>query len=252
MEHSSKFVTDTLMIDAGLNLSFTENDVKCEQLKAVFLPYYTEQESLDMMIVLKRTIMPAQSIRAGKKMGLEALTVELPMDNPLSIEQAFSTLNIETKIINAIPFGCVMPDPVNSTLAYELVLLHIEPLNLLFKENGIYSQKPNEYEIGVVAFKDLLHGIQNNVITDLKTRMILDEFYILASEEAKAQNNGNHDNSGKKDLLNGGANLPAGYGSQNGTVKTRDIPEEVLQANSKKDHGALYTAPVKGFQTITR
>ena len=197
--------------------------------------------------------MPGQFLRNGKKMSLTALTVTLPADEPpLSVEQAFDRLNLDTKITNSTPFGSVMPDPESSSLAYELVLVNIEPLNLINEEHGIFYQQIGEYEIGVADFKDLVEGIQKNVIQDLKTRLVLNELYVLALEEA--QNPQQQYITGDPNLIGGGANLPPGFGSQTETMPTADIPEEIIKENSQMNYGAMYSQIKKTttFEEVTK
>lgn len=247
---NNSFVKDTILIDEKLNI--TVETLKKEMLQAVFLPYYTDPESLELKIVLKRSILPGCYHTTGRKLGLSALTVELPADNPLTIEQAFEKLNLDTKIENAVPFGSVMPLPQTSTLMYEMVLVNIEPLNLIDEERGIYYQEKGKFEIGVADFKDLISGIQSNIVQDLKTRMMLNELYLLAVEESARNNESNQMMSGNKDLIGGGSNLPDGYGEQTDTMKTSNIPDEVMKQNSQMDYGSIYsgTSSKGDFKTI--
>jgi len=231
MSRKSSFASDTVLIGKGIEKEFTENDVAIDSLHAVFLPYYISPISNELTVVLKRTVTPGQYFRTGNKVGLTALTVELPMETPLTIEQAFEKLELNTEIVNPIPFGCVMPDPINSMLAYEIVLVNIEPLKLLDTATGIFKQVPNEYEIGVVEFREIIGAIQENTVTDLKTRFILSELYLMALEESQL-------NAGQS--IGSGQNLPAGFGSQEGTMKTGNISDEVIKEKSKLDQGSIY------------
>ena len=246
MSKKSSFVDDTILIESGLD--FEINTVKKEQLKAAFLPYYIDPESLELKVVLKRSILPGQFTASGKKMGLTALTVDLPMNEQITIEQAFEKLNLNTKVVNPIPFGSVMPDVENSSIAYELVVVNVEPLNLIDSERGIFHQEKGVYEIGVAEFRDIVEGIKNGIIQDMKTRLLLNELYILAIEESRQNQDPNNMMTGNPDLIGGGLNLPAGYGSQSETVKTSNIPDEVIEQNSKMDFGSIYSkvTPTQG------
>ena len=158
---------------------------------------------------------------------------------------------MDTQIENAIPFGSVMPFPETSNKAYELVVINIAPLKLIDEERGIYYQEKGKFEIGVTEFKDVIQGIQNEVIQDLKTRLILNELYILALEESSKNQNTNQ-MAGNPSLIGGGANLPAGYGEQTETMKTSNIPDEILEQNSQMDYGAIYSkSSVGNFEEIS-
>jgi len=246
----SNFVNDTVLIDEKLNIHIEE--LKREMLQAVFLPYFTDPESLELRVVLKRSIMPGAFNVVGRKLGLSALTVELPTDNPITIDQAFDLLNLDTRIENAIPFGSVMPLPYTSTIMYEMVLVHIEPLQLIDEERGIYYQEKGKFEIGVLDFKDIIAGIHNNIVQDLKTRLLLNELYIMALEESAKNRDPNQMMVGNKDIIGGGSNLPNGYGQKADTMKTSLIPNEIIEQNSQKDFGAIYAkkSTEKSFKTI--
>lgn len=246
----TNFIKDTLMIDERVNIDIPE--IEGEMLRAVFLPYYIDPLSLELKVVLKRSIMPGAYARIGRKMGLSALYVELPEDDPLTIEQAFAQLGLNTKMENAIPFGGVMPSPIDSTLAFEMVVVNVEPLDLIDEERGIFFQKKGEYEIGVVEFKDIMEGIQNNIIQDIATRLLLNELYIMAVEEGQKNQDPNTMMTGNEGLIGGGSNLPNGYGEQTDTMKTSVVPDEILEANSKMDFGAIYSkaSPKSDFKSV--
>ncbi len=179
----SSFIKDTKLIDEKIKLVDREELIKGE-LQVVFLPYYVDPKSLKLMTVLKREIAYGGYVRTGRKMSISALTTILPTDKPITLEEAFNKLNLQTSIQNAIPFGSVMLDPINSTEAFELVLVQVEPISPMDQKTGIISQVKGQYEIGLVPFDDILDAIQSNLIQDLKTRMILSELYIMALEES--------------------------------------------------------------------
>jgi len=251
----SKFIKDTIEIDKKIKVEI--NAVKHDPLQAVILPFYFDPDSgNDLTVVLKRSIMPGSYARTDRKMGLSALTVDLPEDSKIGFEEVFNSLGLESQIQNAIPLGSVMPLPYTSTLCYELVLVHIEPVIHLDKQRGIVLQKKGEYEIGTMKFSDLVHAIRDRFVQDLKTKLILNELYILSVEESvkQMQNNqqGNH-MIGNKDMI-GGGNLPAGFDNQTDTMPTSTIPDEVIAANSKKDYGAMYSIakPTDNFSTVEK
>lgn len=248
MIKNSTFANDTILIGEKLEIPLDETNLKVESLNAVFLPYYLSPISSELSVVLKRSIMPGQFFRTGSKMGLSALEVELPMDNPITIEQAFELLELNTNIVNAIPFGCVMPDPTNSTKAYELVLVNIEPLTLKHESSGIFFQKEGEYEIGVSEFRALLPAIQHNAVTDLKTRILLNELYIMALEEATILK---QDNTSNSNVIGGGYNHPSEFENSNDfndVMKTGNITDEIIKQQSRLDQGAMYA--VKSANTF--
>lgn len=179
----SNFIKDTKLIDEKIKLTDKE-ELRKGELQVVFLPYYVDPKTLKLMTVLKREIAYGGYVRTGRKMGISALTTVLPIEKPLTVEEAFEKLNLQTTIQNAIPFGSVMLDPINSTEAFELVLVQVEPIIPLDAKTGIVHQVKGQYEIGLVPFDDILDAIQSNLIQDLKTRMILSELYIMALEES--------------------------------------------------------------------
>lgn len=229
----SSFVRDTKLINDRININDHQGVIN-GNLEVVFLPYYVDPETLKLTVVLKRSIMNGSYAMNGTKMGLSALTVSLPKDNPITLEDAYAQLGLNTTIQNAIPFGAVMSNPFNSTETYEMVVVQVEPIQLLDTKKGIVSQMKGEYEVGIVPFDDILEAIQSNFIQDLKTRMILSELYIMALEEA-------NNTTSNESVIGGGANLPSGFGSQENTIKTTDIPDEIILENSQKDYGAIYS-----------
>lgn len=248
----SEFIKDTILIGEKLNVQLRE--VEQTSLRAVILPYYIDPDTMDLVVVLKRSIMSGGYLRNGRKMGITAITIDLPEDKPITIEEAYASLNLGAKFQSAIPFGSVMISPENSTETYELVLVQTEPFTFLDKQRGIIKQEKGKYEIGAVKFSEIVEGIQNQIVNDIKTRLILNELYILAIEEGNKSannNNGNH-NTG---IIGGGENLPPGFGGDNyDTVKTSPIPDDVIAKNSQMDFGAMYAkASTSGdFKTIER
>ena len=249
----SDFIKDTLLIDDQLPVP---TGIAPSVLKAVILPYYMDPDSLDLTVVVKRSLLPGGFARTGRKMGISALTVELPEDTPITLDQAYASLNLTAKMQNAIPFGSVMPSPESSSEAFELVLVHTEPFEFLDKKRGIIHQEKGKYEIGAVKFAELIEGISGHIISDMKTRLILNELYILAIEESMKQQQGTPGNQtvGRSDMVGGGSNLPPGFGDQTDTVKTSTIPDDIIAKNSQTDFGAMYArASTNGdFKTIER
>jgi|SaaInlStandDraft_4_1057021.scaffolds.fasta_scaffold45990_2 hypothetical protein len=245
----SNFVKDTLMIDEKIDIKVKE--VKGDKLQAVILPYFVDPDSNELTVVLKRTVFPGAYARTGKKMGLVALTVDLNEDEPLTIEQVWKDLNLSAAMQDAIPFGGVMPYPETSNMAYELILIQTEPFDLIDNERGLIYQEKGKYEIGIVKFGEIVEGIQSNLIQDLKTRLILNELYVLALEESTKSQDPNHMNAGNENMIGGGNNLPTGYGEQDNTMKTSDIPDEILDENAQMDYGSIYAKSdaSSGFKT---
>jgi hypothetical protein len=56
---------------------------------------------------------------------------------------------------------------------------------LIDVDRGLIYQEKGAFEIGIVSFDELLSAIQDNLIQDLITRMMLSELYILALEESR-------------------------------------------------------------------
>ena len=253
----SNFINDTLEIDKKIKVN--TSNVKDGPFRAVVLPYYLHPESNDLIVVLKRSIMAGCHSRTGRKMGISALTAELPETSQLSIQEVYDTFGLGATMQNAIPFGSVMPNPKTSTEGYELVIVHIEPVEYIDENRKIIVQKKGEYEVGTVAFGDLIKAINDNMIQDTKTRLILNELYILVLEERANQQEGDGQNQNtmmeeNDGMIGGGQNLPNGYGEQEDTMATSNIPEEVLEKNANKDYGAIYSRanPEKGFKTIEK
>ncbi len=251
----SSFYKDTKLIDEKLNIEIAT--ISGEMLKASFLLYYIHPLSNNLMVVLKRSILPGAYSRTGRKMGLTVLSTELPEDKPLTIEEAFKTLNIPANIQNAIPFGGIMPNPEVSNAANEMVLVQIDPPEFIDDVRGLMIQEIGQFEIGVVDFKEILGAIQENFIQDAITRLMLSELYILAVEEAHKQSNGNVEGTRpfQPGDIGGGANHPQTYAEDFSTgEKTSAIPDDIISQNSQLDFGAIYSqAKVDdGFNTIIK
>lgn len=253
----SKFIQDTIEIDEKININV--DNVDNGPLKAVVLPYYLDPESNDLVVVLKRSVMPGCYARTGRKMGISALTADLPEgDEQLSVQTVYDNFGIGATMQNATPFGSVMPSPKTSTAGYELVLVHIEPVEYIDKNREIIVQKKGEYEIGTVKFGDLIEAINKNIIQDLKTRLVLNELYILALEESANQQKGSgqnpNDTTTSSNMIGGGQNLPDGFGNNEDVMTTSTIPEEVIEENSRPDYGVMYSQakPDGGFKTIEK
>ena len=113
---------------------------------------------------MKRELQPGAFTRTGRKMGLSVLNVELPLDKPLTIEEAFKELELDVNVQNATPFGSVMTDPSNSIHAIEMVLVQVDPPEFLDAKRKIIKQEPGKYEIGSIPFDALLGAIHNNFL----------------------------------------------------------------------------------------
>lgn len=252
---NTTFIKDTIEINNNMTLSIPEPELKDDLLQAVLLPYYMDPDTSEIMVVLKREIMPGAYAIKGKKIGVSALTVDLPKETPLTIEQTFEKINVylNTKMNNPIPFGSVMPLPKRSNMMYEMVLLHVEPMEMIDYGRGIIYQKKGEFEIGVSAFSDVIEAIENDLLEDMKTRLMLSELYILALQESENNPNPNQMMSGNDEMIGGGNNLSQNsIIDANQTMKTSEIPDEIIQENAKKDYGSIYsrTDINEGFKTI--
>jgi len=239
----SSFLSDTEVINSNLNLE--PSNIEMTVLKAAFLPYYVDPVSMRLTVVLKRSILKGMAARTDIKMGLTALKIELPEETPLTIEEAYDTLHINATLQDPIPFGSVMPNPENSTETIEMVLAHIDPPQLLDESRGILFQKEGEYEIGIVAFDELLEAIQKGFIQDVITRMMLSELYILAIDEAQNQEQNPqqmYESKSSEGVIGAGNNYPNTTTpiSENDLPSTTDIPEEILEQNQQMDFGAIY------------
>lgn len=243
----SKFIEDIKEIDEKLNFSIENYTLNEGPLVAAFVPYYVHPTSLELMVVLKREIHAGSFVRTNRKMGISTLEVELPIDKPLTIEEAFNLLDLPANIQNSTPFGSVMTDPKNSTKAIEMVAVQIDPPAFLDASRGIIKQEPGKFEIGAIGFDSLLGAIQENFIQDITTRMILSELYIMAIEEAKKQEQNNDFSGGHAgDIIGGGNNHPSSFyekaeQTEKSTPKTSGVADDVLQQNQQKDFGAIYS-----------
>lgn len=239
------FIKDTILIDEKLNLEMPE--VEQTPLTAVILPFYIDPNSMDLMVVMKRSLMPGSYKRTGRRMGITALTTVLPEDQHISPEQAFKSLNLPAEMQEALPYGNIMLNPTSTNESFEMLLVQIDPIAMLDKKRGIVYQEKGKFEIGVIKFSDVIQGIANQLIVDMKTRLILTELYILAIEQAGTTPNQRPLTD--QEQIGSGANLPAGFGEQKGTVKTSDIPDEVIAQNAQKDFGAIYSRAVPSANT---
>lgn len=239
------FIKDTILIDEKLNLEMP--DFEKTPLNAVILPFYIDPNSMDLMVVVKRSLLPAGFVRTGRKMGITALTMDLPEEQHITVEEVYARLNLPAKMQEAIPYGGFMLDPLTSTQTFEMILIQIDPIAMIDKKRGIVYQEKGKYEIGVIRFGDIMEGIAGGLLMDLKTRMIFSELYILALEQG---NNAPPQQAlTDPEKIGGGANLPPGFGEQKETVKTSDIPDEVIAQNAQKDFGAIYSRAAPSANT---
>ena len=252
----TSFVKDTLLIAESMQSVIPKPTLSGNVLQAVFLPYYMDPKSSDIMVIMKREIVPGSFSRNGRKMGISALTVELPMDEPLTIDQAFESINkyLNVTLQEGIPYGSVMPQPVNSDMGFELILAHVEPVTMIDEKRGIVYQEKGKFEIGVVPFSDVIEAIQQGLLEDMKTRLILSELYILALNESNKEQNEGTMMSGNPDLIGGGNNISPDMDiEQSETMRTGNIPDDVLEKNSQTDFGSIYantTPSTKSFTDI--
>ena len=245
---NAPFIEDIKEIDEKLNYDSSKFDIQQGKLYVSFMPYYVDPDTMSLTVVLKREIQPGSFIRTGKKMGLSTLNVELPIDNPLTIEEAFKKLDIDVNIQNAIPFGSVMLAPTESDQTIEMVLVQIDPPTFLDEKRQIIKQEPEKYEIGTVPFDALLAAIHDNFLQDITTRMMLSELYILAMEEANNQQYQNgadfsEASQNNNSLIGGGSNHTTEFyenAQDENLPRTSNINEELLKQNSQKDFGAIY------------
>lgn len=241
----SNFITDTKDIDAKIKLDL-EQTTPTAPLVAAFLPYYVDPKSMKLMVLLKREVLKGGFVRTGRKMGITCLTTILPEGSPITIEEAFKTLNVPATVQDTIPFGSVMLDPKNSDSATELVLAQIEPVEFLDEGRGIVFQQKGEYEIGAIEFDALLEAVQENFIQDITTRFMLSELYIMAMEEANKQGEGGNsmfEQGGNTGGIVGGEENPEQYGKidfTDDTEVTEEIPEDILAQNADMNFGAMY------------
>jgi len=223
----SNFIKEMIELDDKIKLDRIEK-VEHEDLKVAFLPYYVDPETMKLTVVLKREILSGAYHKTGKKLGITALSTILPSDKNLTIEEAFNKLDLPATLQNSIPIGGVMTNPKNSTEAYEIVLVQIDPIELLDETRGIVKQVKGEYEIGVVNFDELLEAIHENYIQDIIVRFMLGELYILAMEEANKSNENIEQNS-----------LENEYSSIGDEELKSDNKNDNI--NTQTDYGKLYS-----------
>jgi len=242
----SNFIKDTKTIDEKLNIEMPE--VEQTMLEAAFLPYYVDPKSMKLTVILVRSLMPGAFVSNGKRLGLSCLKMQLPADEPLTIEEAYAKLGLPAALQNPIPFGSTMPNPLDSSLTIEMVLANIEPPELEDEASGIIYKEPGKFEIGIVEFDSIIEAIQENYIQDMLTRLLLNELYILAVEEANKQNENGQSNfnagaTGEGMIGNGYEQYPESAQATvgNDTPKTSDIPDEIIAENSQMDFGAIYS-----------
>lgn len=250
MSKESVFIDDIKEIDEKLNFDESKYEVIDDPLMVAFLPYYVDPKTMDLMVVLKREIQAGAFKLTGRKMGLSTINVILPTDKQITIEEAFALTGLEANVQNPTPFGSIMTNPQNSTRAFEMVLLQIDPPALIDEARCIVKQVPNEYEIGIIPFDSMLGAIQDNFLQDITTRLMLSELYIMAMEEAKNQGAGMDqaqfsENSNGGNMIGGGGNHPNEFyenaeAPQEDMPKTSQVSDEILHQNSQKDFGAIY------------
>ena len=243
----SSFLKDT--IELNKELTVTTDSVEAKPLKALFLPYFIHPDTMKLMVVIKRMPLPGAVLRADLGMGFTALETLLPEDGTnQTVEEAFTELGLPCTIQNPIPTGNVMLNPMNSTEAYELVVAQIDPPETLDDPSGVIKQVKGEYEVGLMEFDDLLAAIHQNLVLDMKTRLIVSELYILVADEQAQQMAGQGQDmsngtigGGNNGLVGGGMNRPGEADGVEDAIVTGDIPDEILEQNAQTDFGAIYS-----------
>lgn len=246
---SSPFINDIKEIDEKIQLNESNFNISEDPLVVAFMPYYVNPNDNVLTVVLKREVQFGAYLRSGKKMGLSTINVELPMENPITIEEAWNKLGLDVNIQNATPFGSVMTSPTTSTYGVEMVLVHVDPPKFLDEKRQIIKQVKGEYEIGSIPFDQMLGAIQDNFLQDMTTRLMLSELYIMAMEEANQQAQGmgsdqfsaaTNDGNG---LVGGGANHASEFYENvedDNMPKTSNLDDGMLNQNKQKDFGAIY------------
>lgn len=237
---NNTFLKDMSTINDSLG-NINTDGISNTMLKAAFILYYIDPISLELCVILKREVLPGSYLKTGRKLGLTALTVELPMDNPLTVEEAFAKLDLSSSIQNIVPLGSIMTEPKTSSNMYEMVLVEVNPPIFLDSDKGLIKQVKDSYEIGAVNFKDLLATIQDNFINDILTRMMLSELYIYAVEASQQQTYGDNKEIGRNNNGEIGSNGSIQPDLNRETPKTSDIPDEIIAQNMQTDFGAIYS-----------
>jgi len=206
-------------------------------LTAIFLPYYVDPNSLQLMVLLQSSTMPGAYTRTGRKLGLSCISLELPEDEQITVEDAFTKFNIKANIQNAIPFGSIMKFPKTSRDANEMVLVHIDPPEITA---GMEVKADNiDGVLGAISFDELLGVIKENFVQDVGTRLILSELYIMAMEEA-TKSETSEEQFGSQNQ-NAYAGLLSPDENQSSVSKTSDISDEIIKTNSQNDFGSIYS-----------
>jgi hypothetical protein len=242
------FIADIKEIDEKLNYDPAQHIIRDEALYVAFMPYYIDPDTMNLTVVLKREIQPGAFPRTGRKMGLSTLNVELPIEKPMTIEEAFKELDLDIKMQNATPFGSVMTHPKDSSYAIEMVLVQTEPPEFLDEKRCIIKQEAGKYEIGSIPFDAMLGAIHDNFLQDMTTRLMLSELYIMAVEEANQQAQGgatqfSENTNSNNGMIGGGANHAEEFYenvTNDNMPKTSSVDDTVLQQNQQMDFGAIY------------
>ena len=194
------------------DLELNTNNVKREGIYGCFLPYYVDPVSMELKVILKKIVALGSYTRTGNSYAYVIPKLRLPEDKNITIEDAFKQIDIGAEFNNSFLTGSVMPDIENSDKVYEMVLVQVTP-----------PKKLNE-EFGDIPFDELLGAIQQGLIQDLPTRMLLSELYIMALEENRAA-----------------AQEEPKEVSDAPLAKTTDIAEEVIEQNKQTDFGKIYS-----------
>jgi hypothetical protein len=233
---TTKMLNEKLIIDEK-KLKRDEFDNK--SVNAKILPYYIDPKTLELKIIVKRELVESGYLALDRKVALNAIDIELPIDKKLTIEEVFGLLNIEADVQQAIPVGSLMPFPKKTTDVFEMILLHISPPAFKDEKNNIVCINDKErYELGVLNFNETMDAIENNLIIDLSVRLLLNELYILATEYSE---NDNINQEGAIGVYDETENKETFFKEiTKNSVKTTDIPDEIIEKNKQTDFGKKF------------
>ena len=173
------FLTDTIELNKRMARKTLMQGLELEaNVQVVF--YYIDPKNNNIKLIMKRCLMSGiHSLRNEVYLGLMALTGKL--DDGDSIETILTKFKINSKVVAVNPLGIVMGEPETRAVFTELLLIHIEPpvfadegANILYSDNGT--------DIGVISMNDVMPAMNNYILLDTNTRLMLTELYIILQQ----------------------------------------------------------------------
>ena len=228
------FFEDLKKINNSLKVETDNVDNKIDA-KVAMLPYYVDQNTNELMVVVKREILQAAKVVRGNGFGITSLKESIDPSSKIDINDVFAKTNVSAKVQGAYPFGNIMLDPKNSNESIDMVVLQIDQPTFLDANKGIIYQEMGQYEIGALSFYEAMQAINEDFVMDATTRMLFSELFIMVLEEERKQSDNGNDVYGAQGNISQFTNQPS---------SNTMYDEEVLAQNQQTDFGKIYEMPM--------